>query len=82
VAAMAALFPAKSGARLGNVRRTELQCDLVEVIRVPIDLESRQRYELGNGCPAAAIGARAPVNRQPSQAYTQACKHKWCERTG
>jgi hypothetical protein len=31
-AAAAALFPAKSGARLGNVRHTELQCDLGEVL--------------------------------------------------
>jgi hypothetical protein len=81
-AAVAAQILAKGSARLGNVQRTELQCDLGEVLRVPISLESRRRYELGNGYPVAAAGAQTPASRQPGQAYTLACKLKWCKRKG
>jgi hypothetical protein len=59
---------AKSGegkARLSNARRTELQGDLGEVLRVLIGLESRRRHELGRGCPAAAAGARTPASWRP-----------------
>jgi hypothetical protein len=82
VATAAAQIPVNSGARMGNVWRTKLQCDLGEVLRVPIGLESRRRYELSNGCPAAAARVRAPASRQPGQAYTRACKHKLCKRKG
>jgi hypothetical protein len=54
--------PVRGKARLSNARRTELQCDLGEVLRVPIGLESRQRHELGKGCSAAAAGARTPAS--------------------
>jgi hypothetical protein len=49
---------------LSNAWRTELQCDLGEVLRVPIGLESRRRHELGKGCPVAAAGARTPASRR------------------
>jgi hypothetical protein len=59
---------AKSGegkAWLRNARRTELQGDLGEVLRVLIGLESRRRHRLGRGCPAAAAGARTPASWWP-----------------
>jgi hypothetical protein len=57
-AAAVARSPARKRARLSNARRTGLQCDLGEVLRVPIGLESRWRRELGEDCPAAAAGAQ------------------------
>jgi hypothetical protein len=54
--------PARGKARLSNTRCTELQCDLEEMLRVPIGLESRRRHEFGRGCPAAAAGARTPAS--------------------
>jgi hypothetical protein len=42
-------------------------------------LENRRRYELGNGCPAAAAGARAPASRRLGWANTHACKLGVCE---
>jgi hypothetical protein len=60
--AAAARSPARGKARLSNAQRTELQCDQGEVLRVPNGLESRRRHELGEGCPAAAAGARAPAS--------------------
>jgi hypothetical protein len=53
---------ARGKARLSNARRTELQGDLGEMLRVPIGLESRRRHEFGRGCPAAAAGARTPAS--------------------
>jgi hypothetical protein len=47
---------------LVNVLHGELYCGLGKVLRVPTGLESRRRYELGNGDPAAAAGARAPAS--------------------
>jgi hypothetical protein len=52
--ATAVQIPARGKARLSNARHTELQCDLEEVLRVAIGLESRWRHELGRDCPAAA----------------------------
>jgi hypothetical protein len=60
--AAAAQSPARGKARLSNTRCTELQCDLEEMLRVPIGLESRRRHEFGRGCPAAAAGARTPAS--------------------
>jgi hypothetical protein len=60
--AAAARSPARGRVRLSNVRRTGLQCDLGEVLRVPIGLESRRRHGLGRDCPAAAAGARTPAS--------------------
>jgi hypothetical protein len=60
--AAAARSPARGKARLSNARRTELQYGPGEVLQVPTGLESRRRYKLGNGDPAAAAGARAPAS--------------------
>jgi hypothetical protein len=54
--------PARKRARLSNARCTGLQCDLGEVLRVPIGLESRRRHELGEDCPVAAAGAQTPAS--------------------
>jgi hypothetical protein len=61
-AAAAARSPARGKARLSNARHTALQCDLEEVLRVAIGLESRRRHELGRDCSAAATGARTPAS--------------------
>jgi hypothetical protein len=53
---------ARGKAWLSSVQRTELQCDLEEVLRVAIGLESRRRHELGRDCLAAAVGARTPAS--------------------
>jgi hypothetical protein len=53
---------ARGRARLSNVWRTGLQCDLGEVLRVPIGLESKWRHGLGRDCPVAAAGARTPAS--------------------
>jgi hypothetical protein len=65
---------------LGNVRRTKLLGALWKVLDGSLGLENRQRGELGDGDPTTVAGARAPASRQPGQAYTWACKLKWCKR--
>jgi hypothetical protein len=67
---------------LGNVLHTGLLGVLGEVLDGSPGLENRQRYELGNGCLTAAAETRTPASRQPRQAYTRACKLKWCKRKG
>jgi hypothetical protein len=65
---------------LGNVRRTKLLGALGKVLDGSPGLENRRRGELVDGDQATAAGARAPASRQPGQAYTRACKLKWCKR--
>jgi hypothetical protein len=60
--AAVARSPARGRARLSNERRIGLQCDLGEVLRAPIGLESRRRHGLGRACPAAAAGVRTPAS--------------------
>jgi hypothetical protein len=54
----------KIGAGLNNVLHGQLPCGLGKVLWGSLGLEDRQRGELGNGGPAAAAEARAPVKRQ------------------
>jgi hypothetical protein len=54
--------PVRGKVWLSNTRRTELQCDLEEMLRGPIGLESRRGRGLGKACPAAAAGARIPAS--------------------
>jgi hypothetical protein len=72
--AATARSPVRGKARLRNARCIELQCDLGEVLRVPIGLESRRRHELSKGYLAAAAGAWTPAswrlglsNKQPGE---------------
>jgi hypothetical protein len=74
----AARSPTKGKARLSNAWRTELQCDLGEVLRAPNGLESRRRHELGEGCPTAVAGARAPVSWWVGRINKRAHKLTWC----
>jgi hypothetical protein len=60
--AVAARSPARGKARLSNTRRTKLQCDLEEMLRGPIGLESKRRYMLGEGDPAADAEVRTPAS--------------------
>jgi hypothetical protein len=72
---------AKSGEGKGsvsNARRTKLQCDQGEVLRVTNGLESTRRHELGAGCPAAAAGARAPASWCVGRVNKRAHKLTWC----
>jgi hypothetical protein len=59
--------PAKGEARLGNVRKGELQCDLGKVLGGLKGVGSeRSKEPVGSGSMAAA-GARAPASRQSGQ---------------
>jgi hypothetical protein len=60
--AVAAQSSARGKARLSNTRRTKHRCDLEEMLRGAIVLESKQRYKLGEGDPAAAAEVRTPAS--------------------
>jgi hypothetical protein len=52
------------GMGLSNVLHGYLPCVIGKMIGGSRGLENRRRGELGNGDPAAAAGASAPVRRQ------------------
>jgi hypothetical protein len=63
-AAAEARTAVKIGAWLNNVLHGQLPCVLGKVLGGSLGLEKWRRGELGNGDPAAAAKARAPVSRQ------------------
>jgi hypothetical protein len=63
-AAAEARTAVKKGAVIKNVLHLKLPCGLGKVLGGSLGSEDRRRGELGNGGPAAAAEARAPVKRR------------------
>jgi hypothetical protein len=73
-----ARIPVRAEVMLMNVWHGEVPRDLGKVLRWSPGLENRRRGELGDDCPAAAAGTRAPASRQVGLANTRARKLTRC----
>jgi hypothetical protein len=80
--AAAARSSTKEQVQQGNTWSWELRGVLVELLGGSVGSGIKWENKITGGCSATTAGTRTPASRQPGQAYTWACKLKWCKRKG